>query len=105
LPGTSHRNARIIAHDVHSQRARGIGDQHADGAQTEHAQGAARQLETRELLLFRLDRLIEPLVVALQSARVIPRLADIARRDQHARQHQFFNGVGVGARCVKHRDP
>ncbi len=103
LPGALHRDLRIVAEHLHAQAERRVGHLDADRAEADDAERAARQLVADELLLALLDRLLDGVVVALESAHVAPRLADVARRQEQPRQHQFLDRVGVGARRVEHR--
>lgn len=103
LPRTRNRNGRIIADDAHPERACRIGDLHPDRAETDDAQRTARQLEAHELLLTRLDRLVDGRVVALEPARKAPSLTDVARRDQHAGDHQLLDGVRISAGRIEDR--
>ena len=63
-----------------------------------------RQLDAGECLLAVLDRLVEVGVVAASSAvDEAQRRREVARRHQHAGEHQLLDRVGVGARRVEHR--
>jgi hypothetical protein len=81
---------------------RRVRDFHADRAEANDAERAARQFIADEFLLALLDRAIEFFVAALQFAGVIPRLADISRREKQARDHQFLHRVGIGAGSVEY---
>ncbi len=101
LPRALHGDLRIEAEHAHAEQVRCIGDFDADRAEADDAERAARQLVADELLLALLDRLVELLVVALEPAHVLPRLADVARREEHAGDDQLLDRVGVGTRRVE----
>ncbi len=102
LPGIADGDVRIVADHPHPQRAGGVGDLHPDGAQADHAQCPVGQLDADEIFLARFDLFGQFGVAALQLAGVIPGGAEVAGRQQHARQHQFLDRVGVGAGRVEH---
>ncbi len=101
LPGALHGDLRVVAEDAHAERRRGVGHLDADRAETDDPQRAAGKLEADERLLALLDRLVDRLVVAAQRAGERPGLADVARRQEQAREHELLDRVGVGARGVE----
>ena len=103
-PGGIHRDLRVVAEHVHAQPDRRVGHQAADLAQADDAQRVARQLDAGEGLLARFDALAEIRRRGVERAHEIQRSAEVARRHQHAGEHQFLHRIGVGARRVEHRD-
>ena len=102
LPGVADGDVRVVTDYPHPQRAGGVGDPDADGAQTDHTQGAVGQFGADELLLAGFDLLGQFGVAALQLAGIVPGGADVARRQQHAGDDQFLDGIGVGAGRIEH---
>ena len=86
------------------QAERGIRDLDADRAEADDAERAAGQLVADELLLALLHRLLDRVIVAFERADVAPGLADVARREEQAREHQFLDRVRVRAGRIEHRD-
>ena len=80
------------------QAERGIGDFDADGAEPDDAERASGQFVADEVLLALLHRLFDRVVVALQGAHEVPGLADVARGEEQAREHQLLHRVRVRAR-------
>ena len=101
-PRGFHRDVRIVAEHVHAQPYGRVRHQAADLAEADHAERVARKLEAGESLLAALHGLVD--VAAVQSLDELERRPEVARRDQHAGEHQLLHGVGVRAGCVEHRD-
>ena len=81
------RQARVEPDDVHAEADRGVGHQAADGAEADDAERAARQLESREVLLAGFHGLAQLFVGPFEALREIPRFADLpARQDQTRRR-------------------
>ncbi len=104
LPGALHGDLRIVTEHFHAQAERGIRDLDTDRPESHDAERAAGQLVANELLLALLHRLLDRVIVALERADVAPGLADVARREEQAREHQFLDRVRVRAGRVEHRD-
>ena len=103
-PGRIDGDLRVVAEHVHAQLDRGVGHQAADLAQADDAQRVAGQLEAGEVLLAVLHRLVH-VGHRRHRAPATKRSAgtQVARRHQHAGEHQFLDRVGVRARRVEHR--
>ena len=101
-PGSIHGDLRIVAEYVHTQVDRRIGNQTADPAQADHPERVVRQFHAGKLLLAFFDALRQRLVPAVDRAHECQRRSKVARRDQHARQHQFLHRIGVGAGRIEH---
>ncbi len=84
---------------VHAQLDRGIRNQAADSAQTDDAEHVVRQLDTGEMLLAFLDRLVDLLIGTGKRIDEANRGNEIARRHQHACKYQFLDRIGIGARA------
>ena len=94
-----HGDLRVVAQHLHAEAQRGVGDFDADGAEADDAERAARQFEADEVLLALLDRDVDGVIVTLLRLGEGPGLADVARGQEHAGEHQLFHGIGVGARA------
>ena len=99
-PGMRHGNVRIEAERLHAQRIARVGYQRADFTQADHTQRFAHDFRADKFVLAFFHQLGDALF-ALE--RLAPGNAahDVARGQQHARQHQFLHGVGIGTRGVK----
>ena len=95
-----HAEVGVIAEDVHAQLDRRVGDESADRAKSDDAQRLAGDLAADERLLALFDLLVD--VVAFERLHPIDALDDLAAAEDEAAQHQFFDGVGVGAGGVEH---
>jgi hypothetical protein len=74
-----------------------------DRAEADDPEGAARQLEADEALLAGLDGPVKGGALLLQLLGEGPGLAQVARGQQHAGEHEFLDGIGVGAGSVEDR--
>src|SRR5674476_543240 len=90
-PGSIHRNLRVIAQHLHAEFERGICHHAADSAKAYDTEGASRQFNTGEMLFAIFDHLGQCGIVTLQSVNKAHRRYNVARRHQHAGQHQFLN--------------
>ncbi len=68
MPGSLHRDLRVVAENFHPQGQRRVGDFDAHGAKSHDAERAAGQFKTDELLLALLDGLIDRVIIAAQRA-------------------------------------
>src|SRR6185503_16143574 len=102
-PRRFHSDVRVVAEDVHAEPDRRVRDEAADLAEANYAERVTGQLEAGELLLAALDRLVE-VAVAVEAFYEFERRAEVARGEQHSRQHQLLHRVGIGARRIEHRD-
>ena len=98
--------SRVVAEHVHAELDRGVGDQAADLAEADDAERVAGELEAGEGLLAVLDRACR----RRRDRRSRPcdeaqRRREVARGEQHAGEHEFLDGVGVGARRVETGTP
>jgi hypothetical protein len=92
------------AHHGHAESLGGVGDEAADRAQSDDAERPLWQLEPREVLLSGLHGLAQLVVGAFEVAGEVPRLADLAAADDQACDHQFLDGIRIGAGRVEHGD-
>jgi len=80
-------------------------DLDADCAQADHAEGTAGQFEADIGLLPGFDGLVHRGLVAIEAVGEGGGWNDIAGGKEQGADHQFLDGVGVGAGGVEDRDP
>ena len=103
VPRGVYRDEGIVSVHFHSHMGGSVGHLHADGSQTDHAQLLSGDLCSGVCLLLLLGHLGD---VRLAAVLLDPLDAahDISRCEQHSREHQLLDAVGVGAGCVEHDD-
>ncbi len=99
LPGTLHRDLRVVTQRLHPEAERGVRNFDADRAQAHDTKRATRQLEADEALLALLDGGLDGVVVTGQAADVLPGLADISGGEEEPAQHELLDGVRIRARA------
>ena len=104
MPGAPHRDLWVEADHFHAEREHSIGDFDADGAEADNAKRAAWEFEAKELFLAGLNFFLQIIAGVLQAPDIFPCGTDISRREQQARNCQFFYRIRVGTRRIEHRN-
>ncbi len=103
LPCVLNGNLRIVTNDIHAQAERRVRDLDAYRSEPNDPERAPRQLETDESFLAALDGEGDILVGTVEIPDEAGGRQQIACRDEHGREHELFNRVGVGAGRVEYR--
>ena len=102
LPRISHGDRRVETRDLHAEIQRGVGHLDADSAETDDAERFAGQFEANKLLLAGFDRFLQVFAGLLERLHIVARIAQVSGADQHARDHEFLDRVGICTRRVEH---
>ena len=94
---------RVVAEHIHTELDRCISHQTADFAQADHAQRTTGQFDAGKMLFAVFDQFVQCLVITLQTIDKAYCRHQVACRNQQRRNHQFLDGIGIGARRIEHR--
>ncbi len=104
LPGTLHRDLRVVTQHVHAEQVRGIGDLDADRAEADDAKDASREFVSDEPLLALLHGRLERVPGQVERTHEVERRADVPRAEEEPGQDQFLDRIRIGARRIEDRN-
>ena len=95
------RNKRVIAVYFHAKRCSCVCNLCADGAQSDNTKLFAADLMTGKFL-FRLLHIFGDIFIVLLLLAPVDAADYVSGSQQHASQHQLFDTVCIGARCIEY---